>query len=139
MKNTIIILTLAVMLFTTKTTNAQLSINIKNISSNIGNIYIAIYNSEETYMDIPSAITTKIISIVNNKVSYTFNDLPKGNYSITVFHDKNENEILDTNFFGIPKEDYGFSNNARGVLKAPTFEETNFIYNGNKTIQIEVK
>ena len=43
------------------------------------------------------------------------------------FIDANENKKLDKNFIGIPKEQYGFSNNAMGAFSAPTFEQAKFI------------
>jgi uncharacterized protein (DUF2141 family) len=33
---------------------------------------------------------------------------------------------LDTNFLGIPKEQFGFSNDARGTLGPPDFESASF-------------
>jgi len=43
-----------------------------------------------------------------------------------VFHDENNNALLDKNFFGIPTENYGFSQNVRGTLGAPEFEAAAF-------------
>lgn len=61
-------------------------------------------------------------------------DLPEGTYAIALFVDVNKNLKIDKNFFGIPKEQYGFSNNAMGKLSAPTFEQAMFKVQG-KTIQ----
>lgn len=36
-------------------------------------------------------------------------ELNDGEYSFAIYHDINENEKLDSNIFGIPKEPYGFS------------------------------
>ncbi len=47
--------------------------------------------------------------------------LPPGRYAVIVFHDENDNGILDENFLGIPTEGYGFSNNATGFFSAPAF------------------
>ena len=41
-------------------------------------------------------------------------ELEEGTYSIGFFIDKNDNEKLDTNFLGIPKEQFGFSNDVMG-------------------------
>ena len=48
--------------------------------------------------------------------------MPFGNYAITLFHDENNNMELDTNFLGIPKEPYGFSNNAKSPFGPPGFQ-----------------
>ena len=39
-------------------------------------------------------------------------EIPPGTYAIKLHIDENENGKLDTNFIGIPKEQYGISNNA---------------------------
>ena len=43
-----------------------------------------------------------------------------------VYHDRNANGKLDTNWLGIPKEPYGFSNGARGILVWPDWDEVKF-------------
>src|SRR3974377_2274066 len=48
--------------------------------------------------------------------------LPEGRYAIAVLHDENTNHKLDRNFIGIPKEGFGFVNNPRVGLSAPSFE-----------------
>jgi uncharacterized protein (DUF2141 family) len=48
--------------------------------------------------------------------------LPPGKYAVGVIHDENMNHKLDRNFLGIPKEGFGFANNPRVMLSAPSFE-----------------
>lgn len=45
---------------------------------------------------------------------------------------------MDTNFFGIPKEDYGCSNNARGFMGPPKYDDAKFQLSENKTIEIKI-
>lgn len=52
----------------------------------------------------------------------SFLRLPPGRYAIIVFHDENDNALLDMNALGIPIEGYGFSNNASGFFSAPSFD-----------------
>jgi Uncharacterized protein conserved in bacteria (DUF2141) len=40
--------------------------------------------------------------------------------------DENGNGVLDKNFFGVPVEGYGFSNDARGSMGPPAFEKAAF-------------
>ena len=53
-------------------------------------------------------------------------DVTSGIYAIGLYIDANKNKKLDTNFLGIPKEQFGFSNDARGVLGPPDFESASF-------------
>ena len=48
-------------------------------------------------------------------------DLPPGNYGVVVIHDENRNRKLDRNFFGVPKEGFGFANNPHVGFSAPPF------------------
>lgn len=52
--------------------------------------------------------------------------LPPGKYSVVVLHDENENYKMDRDFLGIPKEGFGFSNNPRVLLTAPSFRQASF-------------
>lgn len=47
--------------------------------------------------------------------------LPAGLYAIAVLHDENSNHKLDRNLFGWPKEGFGFSNNPKVGMSAPSF------------------
>ena len=51
------------------------------------------------------------------------------------FVDSNGNKKLDKNFFGIPKEQYGFSNNVGDV--ATNFDQAKFLIEGPTTQNIE--
>ena len=48
--------------------------------------------------------------------------LPPGRYGIAVLHDENSNHKLDRNMIGFPKEGFGFSNNPKVGLSAPSFD-----------------
>ena len=70
----------------------------------------------------------------------TFENLRLGTYALSLYHDENNNGMLDTNFFGIPKEPYGFSNDARGTFGPPkyTAAQFEFIKDGQQ-VEIRVK
>lgn len=48
--------------------------------------------------------------------------LPAGRYAIAVIHDENSNHKLDRNMIGWPKEGFGFANNPKVGLSAPSFD-----------------
>jgi uncharacterized protein (DUF2141 family) len=48
-------------------------------------------------------------------------NLPPGDYGVAAIHDENSNAKLDRNFFGIPKEGFGFANNPHVGLGPPAF------------------
>mgnify|MGYP006286230933 CR=1 FL=1 len=77
-----------------------------------GEIRIAMFNSKEKYTKDP--VHAVVLPVIADSLVWAVDDLPHGEYAIAVYHDKNTNGKLDTNLLGIPKEQYGFSNDARG-------------------------
>src|SRR6185295_8341856 len=59
-----------------------------------------------------------------------FKGVAKGVYGISAFHDENDNGKLDTNFIGLPTEDYCASRDARGSFGPPKFADAKFSYTG---------
>ena len=53
-----------------------------------------------------------------------------GTYAAQVYFDENDNDQLDRNFIGIPREGVGFSNNPSFTFHAPSFADSAFIYDG---------
>lgn len=52
-----------------------------------------------------------------------FSDLAPGDYAVAVIHDENENRKVDRNFLGWPLEGFGFANNPKVLLEAPSFKQ----------------
>lgn len=71
-----------------------------------------------------------VLKIQEAQARCDFQDIPPGTYAIAVIHDENMNGKLDSSWLGIPKEGYGFSNNAKGVVGAPLFSAASFPYDG---------
>ena len=65
--------------------------------------------------------------------------LPHGEYAISLFVDSNGNKKIDKNFLGIPKEQYGFSNNVMGRMSAPSFDQAKFVVIGPTTQNIKLR
>lgn len=59
--------------------------------------------------------------ITGNDAVLQFEHVPPGRYAIAVLHDENSNHRLDRNFFGVPKEGFGFANNPHVALSAPSW------------------
>jgi uncharacterized protein (DUF2141 family) len=109
----------------------EITVKIENLNSNNGNIYISLYDTETSFLG--KGFKSIISPIENKSCTITFKDVPNGIYAISFFHDENENKKMDTNFLGIPKEDYGCSNNAKGFMGPPKWEDAKFEVN-NKSI-----
>ncbi len=115
--------------------NAQsmLTVEIVNLESNKGVVIVDLMDkNEEPVMD-------KTCEIADNKCTIIFKDLKNDHYAIRYFHDENRNEELDTNFIGIPKEGFGFSNDAIGKFGPKDFSEWLFEVSGDTLIKMTTK
>jgi uncharacterized protein (DUF2141 family) len=102
----------------------MIQLEITGIKNSTGFIQVAVFNSDT---DFDKDIFIKVIAVpASSEVQVSIPNLDIGKYAIAVYHDENKNQKLDKNFVGIPKEGYGFSNNAVGKLGPPKFSETSF-------------
>ncbi|MEM9824027.1 MAG: DUF2141 domain-containing protein [Bacteroidota bacterium] len=117
----------------------QLKVKVTNIKKAKGMVRMAAYSpdqkflGEETSLSINETVTRKgeVILVVN---------IPFGTYAFSLYHDEDGDGALDSNFLGIPKEPYGFSNNARGVFGPPKYKSASFEFNeAEQMIEIKVK
>ncbi len=65
-------------------------------------------------------------------------DVPAGSWAVLAYQDENANDELDRNIVGIPKENYGFSRDARGRFGPPGFDDAAIEVRG-EVVQAGVK
>ena len=137
-KQILIIALLFIGIFSTnaQTETCSLTVQISGLNSDKGTLIIGVYNKKENFLK--KEFRGKIVQIKNQKSTVVFKDLPKGEYAVSFIHDENDNNELDTNFLGIPKEDYGCSNNTRGFMGPPKYKNAKFQLTENKTINIKI-
>lgn len=119
--------------FAQDNSNPDVIVNISNLNSNKGKVYVAIYNTEESFLY--KGFQYLSAKIGANTCSVIFKNIPEGTYAVSMFHDENDNNKMDTNFLGIPKEDYGCSNNAKGFMGPPKWEDAKFQVSNKTVIQ----
>lgn len=120
------------------TNNPELTINISNIEKVKGEIRIGVFNKKEGFLKEGNAIKEYVIAVDETSEQIIVKDLPKGEYAVSLYHDANSDEECNRNFFGIPKEGYGFSNNIKPKLSAPKYEDCKFLFQENKAITIKL-
>ena len=115
-----------------------LKLTVSNIKEAVGDMYIAVYADESTYMKDRFA---EVIAPIEAEGTVDVEiKIPKGTYAVTIFQDENGDNELNTNFMGIPKEPYGFSNNPKIMFGPPKFKEASFDFTENgQQIGIELK
>lgn len=111
-------------------------VTLSNIKVTTGAIRLALYGAEADFMKKPLA--SKELAVTANEMKVVFENLPPGEYAVTCYHDVNDNKQLDSNFMGVPKEPYGFSNNARGRFGPPAYDNARFRVKGNTKLSISL-
>ena len=137
MKKTLLLL--AFLFLGSLITNAQektysLTVTITGLNSDDGNLMIGVYNDKALFLK--KQYKGTIAKITNKTSVVVFENLPQGEYAVSFVHDANNNKKMDTNFLGIPKEDYGCSNNAKGFMGPPKYDDAKFTLSENKSITI---
>lgn len=111
-------------------------VEVHNVASKNGNINLAVYDSDETFLKFGEVVMTKSTPAQKGMVSLKLENIPDGEYALAVFHDKNGNDKLDTNWLGIPKEKVAFSKSKMKTFGPPSYRECCFKLMGDKTISI---
>ena len=116
----------------------ELTVDITGLQSGEGQVRIALFDSKETFLQKP--LKSSVVAIENFQSHWQLKGVSAGSYALAVYQDRNNNGQLDRNLVGIPLEPYGFSNNARGILGPPSFEDARFQVTGSKVrIEVQVK
>ena len=109
-----------------------LHVEILGIRNSIGAVACALFEGPEGFPTefLRFASNMVIVKVRATRATCDFADIAPGTFALAVIHDENRDGKLATNVIGIPKEGYGFSNDAKGSLGAPSFEAASFLYNG---------
>lgn len=105
---------------------ADLVVNVINLASDDGDVHVALYDNPAMFPKSDGMLSERQVLPNDRQVRLVFSDLTPGTYAIAVYHDENGNHEFDQAIFGIPLEDYGFSNDVRVFFSAPSFEEAAF-------------
>lgn len=102
-----------------------------------GQVICSLFDSADAF-DKQIAIQNVKVPTVAPETTCVFHDVKPGTYMVTVIHDENSNNKLDKNFFGIPKEGYGVSNNHTYAMSSPKYAESTFTVSGDAETVLNV-
>lgn len=117
------------------TSTHKLTVDITHLEDPEGQLIVMIYKPENEFLSLEAY---KVIKIDLDDSSPSVDlDLPSGEYSVFVAHDKNRDGEVNRNMFGIPKEGIGVSNHELGLSK-PSFEECSLQLQSNKKVVVKM-
>jgi len=119
---------------------SRVDLVVSNFVNDKGICRACIFNSESSFSGEGGAPVKCVqVQIKNKKAFVSFDELEAGSYAVFLFHDANNNNKMDKNFMGIPKEGYGASRNKLPFASAPSFRDNKFDLPAGKTLQLQVK
>ncbi|UBZ06089.1 DUF2141 domain-containing protein [Salegentibacter mishustinae] len=117
-------------------TTGNIVVSVENLSSEEGKVYFALFN-EDNFLK-KASIQGEVSEIKEGVAQITFSEVPSGTYAVTAYHDKNGNQQMDFESNGIPKENYGVSNNQMNLYGPPLWEDAKFEFDGSdKALQLQ--
>jgi uncharacterized protein (DUF2141 family) len=138
MRWVLIILSFLVFSFSKKE-DAKLYLEVQGIEKIQGKIMVAVYLDSKNFPKTGKSFRNYSFPVKSKSMIIKLDGLHEGKpYAIAVYHDENNNDQLDENMFGMPVEKYGFSNNAREMFSAPSFESAKVVVNNNKKTFIQI-
>lgn len=115
---------------------ATLTVVAENVKKAKGNVIIAVYKGDNFLSkEDGSRAYEGWAPAQKGPVTITIENVEPGEYGFVVFHDANENQDLDTNFIGLPKEGIAFSNGAKINMGPPKIQEAAFNVDEPGTVQ----
>jgi uncharacterized protein (DUF2141 family) len=111
----------------------DLHIEVGGVRSASGVVQYAVFDSPSHFPSRIGRVAKGETPATSPKTEIVVRGLRPGIYAVAVFHDENLNDEFDQGIFGIPLEDYGFSNNVMGFFSAPDFEDAKFAVSGQRT------
>ena len=117
-----------------------LTVIVKGLQNKKGKLQVSLYNKEKSIPDknLTKYYKTKRVAIAGDVVRIVFENLSKGRYAVSVFHDENDNHKVDKGWF-MPKEGIGLSNfDTINLFRLPSFSNACFELDHDKEIVVSL-
>ncbi len=118
-----------------ETKGITLTVSVDNVKNDIGLVLMTLHSSE-TFMKSNGLKNAKSV-IKDGSVTIVFENVLPGEYAIMALHDENENQRMDFDNNGMPKESYGMSNNSMS-FGPPQYEDAKFKVE-TKNLEINIR
>ena len=109
---------------------------VTNVLKEGGEVIFVLYDSEVNFMG-QKPIASKSVAPNAGTAQVVFENITPGTYAMVVLHDLNGNGQMDFESNGMPKEDYGASNNVMR-MGPPNFNDAKFTIS-DKSVTLEIR
>ena len=90
----LILASLMTFLYPQEIDSVSLTVHVEGLHNQKGHVQFAIYNKGGSIPDMhyQQCFRIEIAMIADNSSSYTFGNIPKGQYAVNILHDENKNK-----------------------------------------------
>jgi uncharacterized protein (DUF2141 family) len=118
----------------------NLKVTITRLHNNNGVVLVSLFKEGNGFPDnAAKAYGKEKAYIVDKTATIIFKSVPPGTYAVAILHDENNNQKMDKNILGLPKEGYGFSNNASAPFGPPSYKKASFTHTSHGPTEIQIK
>ena len=115
-------------------------VEMKGFRSDKSKALVALFAAKDGFPNHPKKAMRRVeVNIKNRAAVAILSDVAPGTYAVAVLHDEDGNKAMKTGLFGIPKEGYGASQDARGNFGPPPFGEAKFALRPGRKLTTRIK
>ena len=95
----------------------SLKVEIHGLRSERGKLFFQLFDEQK------NVVREAIVDIKGSPMVLNFDQIKQGQYAFRYYHDENNNQKLDRNLLGVPREGFGFSNDPPLIVGEPSFDK----------------
>lgn len=111
----------------------MVEVEVTGIRTLSGDVHVALFDEAGWRGGAP--VDARSLAVTAETLSLTFEGIAPGRYGIRVYQDLNDNGDLDRGAMGMPREPYGFSNDAPVRMGPPGWKDTAFEVSDGGAVQ----
>lgn len=119
-----------------------ITVKVWNLQNDQGQVGCSLYSKKDGFpMDSKKADVRMMVQPSGKRATCVFKGVKPGTYAISMMHDENKDEELETSFVGRPQEWWGVSNDAPSErFGPPKYENAIFKFDGTaKTVKVKAQ
>ncbi len=113
-----------------------LTVTVEGVQNKGGTILVGLFDDSGEFPDGEMIDGAEYELRSGGSVEIVIENIPAGDYAVSVLHDANDNGDIDMNDQGMPLEGFGFSNNAMGEMGPPDFDAAAFSIDEDMEIEV---
>lgn len=116
------------------------SVTARGLRNDEGQVICALFASKKNFPDGEHALKSDIVRVKGGQATCRFTGVSPGTYAVALFHDENEDKVLNT-FLGIPREGFAFSRDAApSTFGPPKFSAAAFrVVRGDYALNVKMR